>query len=180
MLGLLTGLIGALIGGTVTGSFYFWRLRREELNARCDELCKAVLDAGGIAMEYWATDYQGKIREARVAEAKILAAQSLIDGLYAELRLRLSGAEARLLDEVMSDLLDSLTGGDFTVEGRQPDAARVLSSGQISSLVVVGIRRAHRNTMPLSRLAQTANENRHRQLDLPRNWLEHKPPCEKE
>jgi hypothetical protein len=168
----LTGLVGALIGAIVTGAFAFWKLHRDELNARCDELCKAVLDAGATAAEYWATDFAGKIRDARISEAKVFGAQSLIDGLYAELRVRLNEEEATQIDQLMSELLDSLTGGDFTVEGRSPDASRARRSMQTASLALVAIRRAHHNTMPLSGLARIANENRHRKLDMPRNWTD--------
>ena len=170
MISFLSGLVGALIGAFVTGAFHFWKLRRDELNDRCNELCGVVLQGGYLASEYWATDYKNQIRDARIAEAKVLGAQSLIDGLYAELRIRLREEEAVRIDQLMSDLVDSLTGGSFTVEGRAPDATRTQRSTQSASLLVVAIRRAHRNTMPLARLAQKANENRHRRLDMPLHW----------
>ena len=170
MISFLAGLTGALIGAIVTGSFAFWKLHRDELNARCDELCRAVLDAGAAAADYWATYFADKTRDARISEARVFGAQSLIDGLYAELRIRLNEEEAQAIDRLMSELLDSLTGGEFTVEGRLPDATRARQSMQTASLVVVGIRRAHHNTMPLSGLARLVNENKHRQLDMPRNW----------
>lgn len=172
MISLLSGLVGALIGAIVTGSFHFWKLRRDELNARCDEVCKAVLDAASIAAEYWATDFKDRLPDARIAEAKVLGAQALIDGLYAELRIRVNEDEAREIDSLMSDLLDSLTGGDFTVEGRRPDPGRTGRSTQGASAVVVAIRRAHQNTIPFARLARIANENRQRRLDMPLGWTD--------
>jgi hypothetical protein len=167
---LLSGLVGALIGAAVTASFHLWRLRREELNARCDELCKAVLDAGLIAADYWATDFTSKVRELRIAEAKILGAQSLIDGLYAEMRIRLRERDAEGMDHLMSELLDALTGGEFTVQSRQPDIPRVQRAAQSASSVIVALRRAYHNTMPFSDLAKIANENRHRRIDVPTGW----------
>jgi hypothetical protein len=176
MISFLSGLVGALIGAFVAGAFHFWKLRRDELNARCDELCKVVLEAGAIAAEYWASDFKYKLSDARIAEAKVLGAQSLIDGLYAELRIRLREEEALQIDQLMSDLVDSLTGGKFTVQDRDPDPSRTQSSTQSASLLVVAIRRAHRNTMPLARLAQIANENRHRKLDMPHRVRRSPPP----
>lgn len=140
------------------------------MNARCDELCEAILASADIAVEYWADDFRERLQEARVMEAKLLGAQSLFDGLYAELRSRFSLKEAGLIDSLMSDLLDSLTGGLFTVEGRPADAERTQRSAQSASQVVVALRRAHHSTMPFSSLSRAADANRHRVLDMPRGW----------
>jgi hypothetical protein len=148
-------------------------LRRDELSSRCDELCEATQSAAREASEYWSITYPEKAK-ALVAEARILGAQDLCDGLYADLRPRFSPSEAAVLDELMSELVDALTGGEFTEEGRPADAQRTRLSMQTASAVVVGIRKAHHNTMPFSKIARTMNENLHREMDLPKWWKEGK------
>jgi hypothetical protein len=170
---LLSGLIGALIGALVGTAFNTWKLRRDELASRCDELCDAVQDAAREASEYWSTTYNEK-EKALLAEARILGAQDLCDGLYADLRPRFSPSEAVALDELMSDLVDALTGGKFTEEARPADIRRTRLSVQTASAVVVGVRKAHHNTMPFSKVARIMDENRHREMDLPQWWKEGK------
>jgi hypothetical protein len=161
---LLSGLIGALIGASVTGGFQIWKFRRDELTARCDELCRVISEAASLASDYWATEYTD-IAKARIVEARIMGAQALCDGLYAALRHRLVPSQAKL-DSAMSDFVDALTGGDFTVEGRKSDPSRVSRAPQASSALIVALRQAHHDTMPFSKLAQTIRENQTQGRDL--------------
>ncbi|TKT71420.1 hypothetical protein YH63_008340 [Afipia massiliensis] len=170
---LLSGLIGALIGALVGAIFNFWKMRRDEFASRCDEVCEAVHSVALEASEYWSTKYDEQ-NKALLAEARIRGAQDLCDGLYAELRLRFSPEEAAILDELMSELLDALTGGEFTEEKREADVLRTRLSMQTASAVILGIRKAHHNTMPFSSAARTMGENRHRSLSLPTWWKEGK------
>jgi|APCry1669190731_1035312.scaffolds.fasta_scaffold46099_2 hypothetical protein len=170
MLVLLSGLVGALIGASVTGGFQIWKFRRDELTARCDELCRAISHVATLASQYWATKFDDHTK-ARIAEAEILGSQALCDGLYAALRYRLIKSQGRL-DVAMAEFIDALTGGDFTVEGRAVDVERVASAPQASSVLIVELRQAHHDTMPFSRLLQTVRENQQRELDLPRRWQE--------
>lgn len=171
MLVLLSGLVGALIGATVAGGFQIWKFRRDELAARCDELCKVISDSASVASEYWATQYDDKIVE-KITEAKVLGAQSLCDGLYASIRYRMGATSQQQLDAAMSDFVDAMTGGDFTVEGRSADIVRVSRVPQAASVLIVALRQAHHDTMPFSGLFQTMRENKERKLDLPIGWEE--------
>jgi len=167
---LFSGLIGALIGLAVTGGFHIWKLRRDELNARCDELCDLLLECGRTASGYWADNFVHNTKEMRVQEARILGLQALFEGLYAELKPRLNADEAESIDLLMSELIDAVSGGDFTVEDRVPDSVRTRSALQAAAEAIVAIRRAHHNTMPFARLARTYHDNRNRKLDMPRGW----------
>lgn len=164
----LSGLIGAFIGAAVTLFFNMWKFHRDERSARCDELCTAINAASVIAADYWANAYANE-PEQRVQEARLLGAQALIDGLFADLRSVVSAADGSALDDVLSDLFDHFTGGQFSVRERPTDPSRVAASIQAASTVVVEIRRAHRRTFPLSRLFGAYHENRLRELDLPTN-----------
>jgi hypothetical protein len=168
MLVLLSGLIGALIGALVTGGFHIWKFRRDELTARCDELCRVISESALVASDYWATEYP-ELAKARVAEARIMGAQALCDGLYAAVRHRLVPSQAKL-DVAMSDFVDALTGGEFTVEGRKADPSRVSRAPQASSALIVALRQAHHDTMPFSSLVQTMRENKEQERDLPIGW----------
>jgi len=161
---LFSGLLGALLGLIVTGGFHFWKLRRDELNARCDELSRAILDCAKTASAYWADEYDKRLKDMRIAEARILGLQSLFEGLYAELKLRLDLDETEEIDKLMSDLLDDISGGGFTVEGRPPDSIRTRSAQESAAAVVVAIRKAHQNTLPFAHLARVYHESRRRTL----------------
>lgn len=164
MLVIFSGLIGALIGLVVTGGFHFWKLRREELNARCDELCRVIVECANATSVYWADDYKMVTKDMRIAEAKIMGLQSLFEGLYGELKLRLDIDETDIIDELMSDLLDSISGGQFTVQGRAADTVRTRAVQEAAAAVVVAIRKAHQNTLPFAGLARVYHENRRRTL----------------
>jgi hypothetical protein len=170
---LFSGIVGALITLAITASFHYWKLHRDELNARCDDLCRVILEAAGAASAYWADDYSmgtKSIKEMRVTEARIRGLQTLFEGLYGELKVRLEVDETEKIDHLMSSLVDSVSGGDFTVEGRAADPIRTQAAPQAASEVVVAIRRAHRTTIPFSALSRIYDENRRRKLDMPRGW----------
>lgn len=166
---LVSGLVGAVVGAGVTGGFHIWKLRRDELAARCDEVCKAIQQAAELATDYWSKD-QSASTAPNVAEARVFGAQTLCDGLYAELRDRFSQNEAAALDVHMSNLLDALTGGDFSVAGRSADAERTRSSMQCASATIIAIRKAHHDTMPLS-----AHEKRNK--EEPEGGEDKERPC---
>ena len=145
---LLSGLIGALIGATVTTAFNFWKFHTDELSSRIDEICKALAELARAAAEYWATDFD-KVAKQRLSEANIRGSQSLVDGLYATLREDLPSAETEALDELFSQLLDSVSGGTFSEIGRPADPEKTAAAPQVASNLVVALRRTHREALPL-------------------------------
>lgn len=162
-----SGLVGALTGAFLALAFNMWKFHRDERNARCDELCKAIWDLGLLASEYWAKQYNAPYVEQALMEAKILSTQNLVDGLYADFRDYMPMAAHAELDEYLSSLLDAVTGGEFSVEGRTPDAARLLQAPQTGSGAIIGIRRYHRQSIPLHSVFKAFHANRHRELDMP-------------
>jgi hypothetical protein len=169
---LVSGLIGALLSVATTAVFNFWKLHRDEMNSRCDELCRSILDCASAAAEYWATEYTAAdIKALRVSEARILGLQSLCDGLYENVRSRLDFEQAAQIDALLSNLLDNVSGGQFSVQNRPTDPTRTAAVLQAASEVVVAIRRAHHSTIPFATFVQTYYENRNRQPDLPVGWI---------
>lgn len=162
---LLSGFIGALIGVSVTLIFNIWKFHRDERTSRCDELCSAIAAAGVLASNYWANKYEDK-PEQRVEEARILGSQSLIDGLYADLRSVLRKEDGAKLDEVFSDLFDHFSGGDFSVNARPTDPSRVAAATQAASIAVIEVRRSHRRTFPFAGVISAFHDNRQRELDM--------------
>lgn len=165
----LSGIIGALVGAMMTFGFNMWKFHRDERNARLDELCKAIWDAGVLAAAYWATAFTDADKQA-IEEAKIVASQTLIDGLYADFGEY--GLTTTELDKQFSDLLDALTGGTFTDEHRPIDIGRTSRAPRVAGLTIVALRRNYRQSIPFHRLGKTIRENRRRALDMPT------PKCE--
>lgn len=163
---LLSGFVGALIGAALTFGFNMWKFHRDERNSRCDEICKAVWDAATQAADYWATSYKDSNKQ-KIVEGKLLAAQTLVDGLFADFRHFLSHDHEKRIDERLTELLDVLTGGEYSVLGRPLDIARATRAAPIASEVNVLVRRAHRETMPFHRISLAYHTNRRRTLDMP-------------
>ncbi len=162
---LLSGLIGALLGAFATSFVHVWKFNRDELTGRIDDLCKAAAEVAKLATVYWSTAYDDDTSRL-VAEAAIWGGQSLIDGMYADVREFL-GDEAAAVDEDMSNFVDVLTGGTFSEGGRPVDFARVGQAQQVASNLIVAVRRAHRRTMPLYGFFRVQRDNRARKLDMP-------------
>ena len=166
---LLFGLIGAAFGFLLSTVFNVWKLRRDEFVARTDELCEAIVDASGQAVDYWSRD-AGELDKPRVAEARLAAAQALVDGAYGTWRPHVWSADGLAVDEAMADLLDALTGGQFSEAGRPASPEQVGKASRSAPACVATIRAAHRNTIPLQRLFDQIAVNRSRRLDMPRDW----------
>ncbi|PDT24797.1 hypothetical protein [Rhizobium hidalgonense] len=162
---LLSGLLGAFLGAMMTFGFNMWKFHRDERNARCDELCKAIWDAGILASDYWSKKFDDSNTQA-VQEARIVAAQTLMDGLYADFDEYLS-SKTKDLDGHFSDLLDKLSGGQFTEEDRPIDLARAAMAPRVAGVTIVALRRLYRESIPFHGLGKAIRENRRRVLDMP-------------
>ncbi|WP_237479405.1 hypothetical protein [Lichenibacterium dinghuense] len=163
---LLFGLIGAAFGFILSTVFNVWKLRRDEFVARTDELCKAIVDASVQAVEYWSQDAVD-IQKLRVAEAKLSAAQALVDGAYDTWKPRVWRADGPAVDGAMADLLDALTGGQFSEADRLASPEQVAKASRSAAACVASVRAAHRNTIPLGGLFDRVAANRNRELDMP-------------
>lgn len=141
-----SGLIGALVGGLVTAWMHYWKFRRDEFGARCDELCRALVEAGQVAADYWSQEFEDP-QKARAAEARLLGMQALIDGLSVQVLERFRKEDVMRVQRLLSDLMDALTGGQFSEASRPIDLARTSRAPQIAGGLVAKIREAHRNTM---------------------------------
>jgi len=164
---LLSGLLGALIGAFLALGFNMWKFHRDERNARCDELCKAIWDLGILASEYWSKPYNPDQIEQVATEAKIQAMQNLVDGLYEDFRQYMPTQSHGELLQQLSDLIDAVTGGEFSVENRKPDRDRLIRAPQTASATIVTIRREYRQSLPMHGLIKAFHDNRHRELDMP-------------
>ena len=144
-----SGLVGAVIGGTVTAGVHLWKLRRDEFGARCDELCKAILDASEKAAEYWSQQFTPTDEpKGRILEARLLGMQALIDGLTSQVINRFIVEDKAAIQDALSDLFDGLTGGEFSTAGRSVDRFRTSKASQVSGGLIPLIRAAHRRTLP--------------------------------
>ncbi|WP_323840194.1 hypothetical protein U0027_00550 [Agrobacterium tumefaciens] len=117
-----------------------------------------------MSSEYWSKTYSAN--EQKVIEAKILASQALVDGLYEDFVEYTENPDPEL-DGLLSDLIDALTGGEFTVEGRSADTNRVARAPQASGITIIAIRRCYRQSIPFHSFGKTLRENRRRVLDMP-------------
>jgi hypothetical protein len=164
---LLSGLLGAIIGAFVTLGFNLWKVHRDERGARCDELCAAIRDVAQIASTYWAQAYNSDDNEQKIAEAKLLSAQILVEGLSADFTPYLPEASQRKIEQALSELVDTLTGGAFSEPKRPVDLERLTRAPQHASLTIVAVRHEYRASLPFHRLVAAFHLNRRRSLDMP-------------
>lgn len=166
----LSGFLGAFLGATLAFAFNIWKVHRDERTSRCDELCKAILDASHTASSYWASTFEKKASEQSTKEAHLLASQTIIDGLAADFRQSLRVNDDHEVDRRLSELFDLLTGGDFSVPERKTDLSRATRVLPVAGDVAVQLRRAHRETMPFYGFNRAYHENKRRKLDMPVGW----------
>ncbi len=158
----LFGLIGTVFGFLLSTLFNVWKLRRDEFTARTDELCKCIGDASGQAVEYWSQDYDD-LDKPRVVEAKLTAAQALVDGAYGTWRPWVRSEDGVRADEAIAILLDALTGGQFSEAGRKASHEQVAKASRANPACIAAIHTAHRNTIPLRPLFDQYVTNRNRE-----------------
>ncbi|MDE2363296.1 MAG: hypothetical protein KGM42_11510 [Hyphomicrobiales bacterium] len=163
---LFSGLVGALIGGFVTAIVQIWRLYRDELGERTDEVCSLLLELNKQASEYWSLSF-ADLDDARSREAKLIGLTALLDGLCASLCLKLLKVDADKVQLALSDLLDAVSGGQFSEANRPADLERTRRIPFATAGIIVTLREAHNRTMPLSGFAASYRANRQRSLDLP-------------
>ena len=165
----LSGLIGALIGATITLLFNMWKLHRDERSSRCDELCKAINDAASLAAEYWFKEYESE-NEQSVDEARLYASQIHIDGSFEQFGLFLTSKSETEIVQALSDFYDALTGGDYSVAKRRADMGRGKQVYALASLLSLSIRKAYRETLPWFGLTHAYHLNKRRVLDMPKAY----------
>lgn len=168
----LSGVVGAFLGASITLIFNMWKFHRDERSLRCDELCRAILEASQHASEYWATDFTKRPTAQQLSEARLFAVQTLIDGIFSDFRPFLPVDDELAVDALLSELVDLLTGGDYSVPGRRTDIERATRVLPAAGDIVVKIRRAYRDTTPFYRLSKAYHQNKRRRLDMPLGWDE--------
>ncbi|HBF31860.1 hypothetical protein [Rhizobium sp.] len=166
---LLSGFLGAFLGASLTFFFNMWKFHRDERSSRCDELCKAVAEASQRAHDYWAKTFEAS-DDQKLVEAELYAAQIIVDGIFSGFRPFLSIDDEKVIDELFSDLMDLLTGGNYSVPGRAKDLTRATNVKPVSADIIVQLRRAHRDTMPFHRISLAFHQNKRRTLDMPHGW----------
>jgi hypothetical protein len=167
---LLSGLIGAAIGALLTLWFNLWKFNRDERNARCDELCAAIRDVGSLASDYWAKTFDGDAPAQKISEARVYAAQILVEGLAADFTHYLPINSQKEIEGLLSEFVDTLTGDTFSVEGRDLDFVRLERAPQQASMLIVTLRRLYRASMPLHQMIYSFHANKRRTLDMPATW----------
>lgn len=149
----------------MTFGFNMWKFHRDERSARLDELCKAIWDTGALASDYWSKDFENQSDQS-VQEAKILASQALIDGLYEDFAEYFAVDHPELVAN-FSELLDAISGGKFTEPGRPRDAERTSKAPRAAGVVIVTLRRIYRATIPFHNMGRAIRDNKRRVLDMP-------------
>ncbi len=135
----------------MTAFVHFWKFNRDELTSRIDDLCKNAADLAEKASAYWVQQFSSSdISSQRTAEAAIFGQQSLLDGMFGDVVDFLPKSQEELTT-LMSTFADAVTGATFTEAGRPADLQRVRQAPQAASELIVALRRAHRNTMPLNK-----------------------------
>jgi hypothetical protein len=157
----LSGIVGVIVGGLITGFFHIWKLYRDDLSARIDEICEIALLLNESATSYWLERYDVLAKQ-RAAETKIISQNTLLDGLITSLLPRLTVSDSSKLKSVLSQLSDAVSGGAFSEFGRPEDHQRAMKLPNIISSIIVLFREAHDRSMPLNGLARARRDNMHR------------------
>ncbi len=103
-----------------------WRYRTDRLAATIDGLCGEINNAADKATSYWLTegDTDAIRSQMRLSEYELVGRQSRIQELIGALYIQDEKLVVADLDDLIANLVDAMTGGDFRVTGRAHDPVR--------------------------------------------------------
>jgi hypothetical protein len=136
----------ALLGNVV---LQLWRYFRESYTKRVDDASKLVSDAADAGAEYWIKekparptdagdkDLHKRLDDLALAEIKIEGYQSKLNLARVLLESKLHPVHRSKLIEMMSDLQDLMTSGDFGAPVRAAEAERARALQRAATALIV-------------------------------------------
>jgi hypothetical protein len=144
-------LCGALIVSTGNYAVQRWRFRIDRLMVATDQLCNEVNSAAQRAAEYWFLEDKSEAQHAqcRRLEFELVALQSRLQQLIAAIQEQDPRLDLNEAGQSVSDLFDSMTGGQFQVVSREVDVQRArrvqANAAELSGHLRIAIARRSRS-----------------------------------
>ena len=124
MSGMITLVIGALLGWLAGLTHRFWQHRIEENSQRHNELQASIMKAANISTDYW---LKIETLTDRQAEARLVGFFFLLNGISQDLA-RASGDDPAIHAQRLADFNDLITGGpNYEDDERSLDASRAMA-----------------------------------------------------
>jgi hypothetical protein len=127
----ITGLFGVLTGI----SAQWWRSSRDELRILCDEFCKLVAETVHDGAQYWMSD-----GDLALYEARLRGAQRQIIGFSVLLEEQLHEGASNEIDKALSKFFQAMTGGDFSVPNRPKSVSNAQRCHETAADVILSVR----------------------------------------
>ncbi len=153
MTGVLSLLVGFVLGMFAAFTVRFWHGRLDEHFQRYDELRDVLLHAADISADYWL-----KVRDLndRQAEARLTGLFRRLNGLAAGLALATKD-NPLAHSERLADFNDLITGGpDYENDQREIDVARAMAVQQKTADLVLYFQKYRRSRLTLLRSLRMA------------------------
>jgi hypothetical protein len=118
----------ALVGAGAAFLGLVWRYRADARDERIRELIREILSAADLATEYWLVDGTAGASQDKIAllEARIIGLVERLEAALDLARPLMRNVDTLGMDIPWARLLDSLTGGDFSVQGRARDTDKAV------------------------------------------------------
>lgn len=125
-------ILGAIVSTIITYLMNIKKFKIEQHNEKCKEMIKSVSISTDIAFEYWSTKHDDD--KILIKEAKLFGSQCLVESYYTNLIKSLKKKEQ--LENVFSEYIRELTGGNFQVKLRDIDPERMNNIAQKSGKLI--------------------------------------------
>ncbi len=137
-------LISVVIASYANYKVQRWRYRSDRLDNAINTLCSVINEAADQATEYWLLDCSSPEMAAKAyaAEFVIVGRQSRIQQLIFAVGVLDLKFMVPSLNQLVDDLFDAMTAGDFQVAGRAPDLVRAAKVQSVAAQMNGALREA--------------------------------------
>lgn len=140
---ILLGAVLALSGGVIAR---FLDSKQNDLSQRVDELTKLIWEFAELSSKYWSTKQSPELL--KLSEAKIAGLDHYIGANISFIIEKYPNFESNhKIQDLLNNLSDAATGGNFQVSNRRKDMARINEIYSHASLLCVGLRMARREAL---------------------------------
>jgi hypothetical protein len=136
----LAALGGASLAIVTGGAIEWWKSERAEFAKLCDDFCILIAQAADAGAEFWLTLPDNE--NTPFKRARLAGFQNRMAGYNAILTGRTTDESQDEIDDALSQLFKSLTGGDPDDPDRKASMERALTVHDKASVAIIAVRRA--------------------------------------